>query len=116
MRLVGDRLERLTPGRDARSRARSLCWAPTPTKRGRARSPGSSRQTAIAAEEELRVERVLDADAYGFTHPLVAAAAREAIGPLDAAALHARAAALLADDGAGRPARRRAPDARTAAR
>ena len=42
---------------------------------------------------------MLDADGCALAHPLVAAAAREAIGKADVAEMHARAAALLADDG-----------------
>jgi DNA-binding CsgD family transcriptional regulator len=40
-----------------------------------------------------------DADRCTFAHPLIAAAAREAIGKAEVAEWHARAAALLADDG-----------------
>ena len=67
---------------------------------GRARAlAGLDAREVIAAEEELRNERVLDPHAYGFTHPVVAAAAREGIAAMETAELHARAAALLADDG-----------------
>ena len=60
------RERRRGPGSDADpSRARTLA--------------GLDAIDAIAAEATLRAERVLDADAYAFTHPLVAAAAREAI-------------------------------------
>ena len=98
MRLVADRLERLSPAATALARAVAVLGGDADEARARALA-GLEPSEAIAAEEELHGERVLDARAYGFTHPVVAAAAREAIGPLDAAALHARAAALLADAG-----------------
>ena len=97
MRLVGDRLERLTPAAAALAGAVAVL-APTRTTRARALA-GLDAIDAIAAEEELRGERVLDARGCAFAHPLVAAAAREAIGDGGPAALHARAAAVLADDG-----------------
>lgn len=98
VRLVADRLERLSPAATTLARAVAVLGGDADEARARALA-GLEPSEAIAAEEELCGERVLDARAYGFTHPVVAAAAREAIGPLDAAALHARAAALLADAG-----------------
>ncbi len=98
VRLVADRLERLSPAATSLAHAVAVLGGDADEARARALA-GLEPSAAIAAEEELRGERVLDARAYGFTHPVVAAAAREAIGPLDAAALHARAAALLADAG-----------------
>jgi DNA-binding CsgD family transcriptional regulator len=98
VRLVGDRLERLSPAATALARAVAVLGADAEETRARTLA-GLGPAEAIAAEEELRLERVLDADAYGFTHPVVAAAAREAIGTVEAADLHARAAVLLADAG-----------------
>ena len=98
VRLVADRLERLSPAATSLARAVAVLGADADETRARTLA-GLEGSATIAAEEELRAERVLDASAYGFTHPVVAAAAREAIGPVDAAALHARAAELLAAAG-----------------
>jgi DNA-binding CsgD family transcriptional regulator len=98
VRLVGDRLGRLSPAATTLARAVAVLGADAESGRARALA-GLEAREAIAAEEELRNERVLDPLAYGFTHPVVAAAAREGIAAVDAAELHARAAALLADDG-----------------
>ena len=98
VRLVGDRLGRLSPAATTLARAVAVLGADAESGRARALA-GLDATEAIAAEEELRNERVLDPLAYGFTHPVVAAAAREGIAAMDAAELHARAAALLADDG-----------------
>ena len=98
VRLVGDRLARLTPAAVAVARAVALLGTDADPRRARALA-GLDATAAIAAEEELRAERVLDPRAHRFTHPVIAAAAREAIGKLQAADLHARAAALLADEG-----------------
>ena len=98
VRLVADRLDRLSPAATSLARAVAVLGADADETRARALA-GLEPSEAIAAEDELRVERVLDATAYAFTHPVVAAAAREAIGPVDAAVLHARAAALLAGAG-----------------
>ena len=98
VRLVDDRLVRLTPAAAALARAVAVLGMDAEARRARALA-GLGATEATAAEEELRAERVLDAGGYGFTHPLVGAAVREGIGAADAAELHARAAALLADDG-----------------
>jgi DNA-binding CsgD family transcriptional regulator len=98
VRLVADRLERLSPAATSLARAVAVLGADADETRARTLA-GLEPSEAIAAEEELRGERVLDASEYGFTHPIVAAATREAIGPADAGVLHARAAALLADAG-----------------
>ena len=98
VRLVADRLDRLSPAATSLARAVAVLGADADEPRARTLAELAPSE-AIAAEEELRGERVLDAGEYGFTHPVVAAAAREAIGPVDAGALHARAAALLADAG-----------------
>ena len=98
VRLVADRLDRLSPAATSLARAVAVLGADADEPRARTLA-GLEPSEAIAAEEELRGERVLDASEYGFTHPVVAAAAREAIGPMDAGVLHARAAALLADAG-----------------
>ena len=98
VRLVADRLDRLSPAATALARAVAVLGADAEEARAHTLA-GLEPSEAIAAEEELRGERVLDASEYGFTHPVVAAAAREAIGPVEAAALHARAAALLAAGG-----------------
>ncbi len=98
VRLVTDRLARLSP--QATALARSVAVLGVDAEPGRARAlAGLDATDAFAAEEELRGERVLDAREYGFTHPVVAAAAREGIGAADAGELHARAASLLAADG-----------------
>ena len=98
VRLVGARLGRLSPA--ATTLARAVAVLGSDAESGRARAlAGLDPREAIAAEEELRNERVLDSLAYGFTHPVVAAAARDGIAAVDAAELHARAATLLADDG-----------------
>ena len=98
VRLVADRLDRLSPAATSLARAVAVLGADADEARARTLA-GLAPSEAIAAEEELRGERVLDASEYGFTHPVVAAAAREAIGPVDAGVLHARAAALLMDAG-----------------
>jgi DNA-binding CsgD family transcriptional regulator len=98
VRLVGDRLDRLTAAAGALASAIAVLGPDADLTRARALA-GLEASEAIAAEAELRVERVLDADGCTFAHPLVAAAAREAIGKADVAEMHARAAALLADDG-----------------
>jgi DNA-binding CsgD family transcriptional regulator len=98
VRLIGDRLTRLSSAARALACAVAVLGGDAEARRARvlADLDGSD---AIGAEEELRGERVLDAVEYAFTHPLIAAAAREAIGTVDAAELHARAAVLLAADG-----------------
>jgi DNA-binding CsgD family transcriptional regulator len=98
VRLVADRLDRLSPAATVLARAVAVLGADADQTRARTLA-GLEPSKAIAAEEELRGERVLDATAYAFTHPVVAAAAREAIRPVDAGALHARAAMLLAGAG-----------------
>jgi DNA-binding CsgD family transcriptional regulator len=98
VRLVGDRLDRLTAPAGAFASAVAVLGAEANHRRARALA-GLQPSDAIAAEAELRVERVLDADRCTFAHPLIAAAAREAIGKAEVAEWHARAAALLADDG-----------------
>lgn len=98
VRLVADRLERLAPAAAALAHAVAVLGSDAAPSRARTLA-GLDAIDAIAAEETLRAERVLDADAYAFTHPLVAAAAREGMRAKDAAALHARAAALLAAEG-----------------
>ena len=98
VRLVGDRLGRLSPAATTLARAIAVLGADAESGRARALA-GLDAREVIAAEEELRNERVLDPLAYGFTHPVVAAAAREGIAAMETAELHARAAALLTDDG-----------------
>ena len=98
VRLVADRLERLSPAATSLARAVAVLGADADESRARALA-GLDPAAALAAEEELRGERVLDTRVYGFTHPVVAAATREAIGTVQAAELHARAAVLLADAG-----------------
>jgi hypothetical protein len=98
VRLVADRLARLTPAASALAHAVAVLGCDADARRAGALA-GLDGVDVIAAEQELRGERVLDAVEYAFTHPLVAAAAREAIATVDAAELHAHAAALLADDG-----------------
>ena len=98
VRVIGDRFGRLS--RAAITLARAVAVLGADAEAGRARAlAGLGATEAIAAEQELRNERVLDPLAYGFIHPVVAAAAREGIAAADAAELHARAAALLAGDG-----------------
>ena len=98
VRLVADRLERLSPAATSLAHAVAVLGADADETRARTLA-GLEPAEALSAEGELRAERVLDDRRYGFIHPVVAAAAREAIGPVDAAELHARAAALLADAG-----------------
>jgi DNA-binding CsgD family transcriptional regulator len=98
VRLVADRLARLTPAASALAHAVAILGSDADARRAGALA-GLDGIDAIAAEQELRGERVLAAGEYAFTHPLVAAAAREAIAAVDAAELHAHAAALLAEDG-----------------
>ena len=98
VRLVGDRLDRLTAAAGALASAIAVLGPDADLTRARALARLEA-SDAIAAEAELRVERVLDAEGCTFAHPLVAAAAREAIGKADVAEMHARAAAVLADDG-----------------
>jgi DNA-binding CsgD family transcriptional regulator len=98
VRLVGDRLERLSPAATSLARAVAVLGADADDTRARTLA-GLEPAESLTAQAELRAERVLDEGGYAFTHPVVAAAAREAIGPLEAAELHARAAALLGDAG-----------------
>lgn len=99
VRLVADRLERLTPAAAALARAVAVLATNADPNCARALA-GLDATEASVAEEELRSERVLDARAYAFTHPLIAAATRDAIGAARAGQLHARAAALLITAGA----------------
>jgi DNA-binding CsgD family transcriptional regulator len=98
VRLVRDRLDRLTAAAGALASAVAVLGPDADQGRARALA-GLGGSDAIAAEAELRIERVLDADRCAFAHPLVAAAAREAIGKAEVAEMHARAAVLLAEDG-----------------
>ena len=98
VRLIADRLARLTPEAAALAEAVAVLGADADPTRARALA-GLDALACIAAEEELRAERVFDARGYGFLHPLVAAAARDGIGAIRASELHAQAAALLARDG-----------------
>jgi DNA-binding CsgD family transcriptional regulator len=98
VRLVEDRLKRLTPAANALAHAVAVLGSDADARRARALADLEGGD-AIRAEQELRSERVLDTDQHAFTHPLVAAAAREGIAAVDAAELHARAAELLAADG-----------------
>ena len=98
VQLIGDRLGRLTAPASALAHAVAVLGPDANEVRARALA-GLHPIDAIAAEDELRGERVLEARAYAFTHPLVAAAARDGIGAVALADLHARAAMLLADDG-----------------
>ena len=91
VRLVGDRLDRLTAAAGALARAIAVLGPDADETRARALA-GVEASEAIAAEAELRLERVLDADRCAFAHPLIAAAAREAIDKVAAAELHAHAA------------------------
>ena len=99
VRLVADRLRRLAPDAATLAHAVAVLGADAQPVRVRALA-GLEGAQALDAEEELRVERVLDADAWAFAHPLLAAAAREGIGAAELGRLHARAAELLAADGA----------------
>src|SRR4051812_4072647 len=78
VRLVVDRLERLTPAAGALARAAAVLGPDADAARAPALAEVDAREVP-AAEEELRGERVLDLRSYAFTHPLVAAAAREGI-------------------------------------
>jgi len=99
VRLVADRLERLSPGAAALARAVAVLGGDADP--GRARTlAGLTADDAIVAEEILRRERVLDPEEFAFAHPLVATAARDSIGAREAAALHSRAAELLLGAGA----------------
>jgi DNA-binding CsgD family transcriptional regulator len=98
VRLVHDRLGRLSPAAVMLARAVAVLGADAEPGRARALARLGATET-IAAEQELRDERVLDPRACEFIHPVVAAAVREGIAAVDAAELHACAAALLAGDG-----------------
>jgi hypothetical protein len=88
VRLVADRLERLSPGAAALARAVAVLGGDADP--GRARTlAGLTAGDAILAEEILHGERVLDPEEFAFAHPLVATAARDSIGAQEAAALHA---------------------------
>jgi DNA-binding CsgD family transcriptional regulator len=99
VRLVADRLERLTPAGGALASAVAILGADADAARARALA-GLEAREALAAEEELWAERVLDWRSYAFTHPLVAAAVREAMPATQAGELHQHAAELLAEAGA----------------
>ena len=99
VRLVADRLERLSPAAAALARAVAVLGGDADRARARTLA-GLAADDALVAEELLRDERVLDAEEFAFLHPLVATAARESIGARDAAALHSRAAELLSGLGA----------------
>jgi DNA-binding CsgD family transcriptional regulator len=98
VRLLADRLRRLSSAATGLAGAISVLGPDANTARARA-LVGLAANEAIIAEEELRVERLLDRRSCAFTHPVVAAAVREALGTPHAAGLHARAAALLAGEG-----------------
>ena len=98
VRLVADRLDRLSPAATSLARAVAVLGADAEEARARTLA-GLEPSEAIAAEGGAARRACVDARAYARTRPVVAAAAREAMGPMDAAALHARAAALLADAG-----------------
>ena len=99
VRLVGDRLGRSSPAATALARAVAVLGADAEPGRARALA-GLDATEAIAAEEELRDERVLDAGRVRAS-PIRWSPRRRARGSArrHAAELHARAAALLADDG-----------------
>src|SRR3954470_2021157 len=98
VRLLADRLRRLSTAATALAGAISVLGPDADAARARSLA-GLAANEAISAEEELRVERLLDRGSCAFTHPLVASAVREAIGTPRATGLHARAAALLAGEG-----------------
>ena len=98
VRLIGDRLARLPVQAAALAEAVAVLGADADRTRARALA-GLDAPSAIAAEEELRGECVLDAGGYCFLHPLIAAAVREGIGAIRASEMHAHAALLLARDG-----------------
>jgi DNA-binding CsgD family transcriptional regulator len=98
VRLVEQRLDRLSPAAAALARAVAVLGADADPRRARALA-GLDGTGALAAEEELRAERIFDAREYGFVHPVVAAATRASIGAAPVAELHAQAAALLLDQG-----------------
>jgi DNA-binding CsgD family transcriptional regulator len=99
VRLVADRLERLSPAAAALARAVAVLGSDADPARARTLA-GLTADDAILAEEILRRERVLDPEEFAFAHPLVAVAARDSIGAREAAALHSRAAELLSGAGA----------------
>jgi DNA-binding CsgD family transcriptional regulator len=99
VRIVADRMGRLPAAAAALAHAVAVLGSDAEVRLARALA-GLTAIDAIAAEETLRAERVLDATAYAFIHPLVAAAAREGMRATDTAEVHARAAALLTDEGA----------------
>jgi DNA-binding CsgD family transcriptional regulator len=99
VRLVADRLERLSPAAAALARAVAVLGSDADPARARTLA-GLTADDAIVAEEILRSERVLDPEEFAFAHPLVAVAARDSIGAREAAALHSRAAELLSCAGA----------------
>ena len=93
MRLIEDRLQRLSTEGAAVARAVAILGPDANAARARALT-GLAR--ADAAEEELRRERLVED--YAFVHPLVGEAARASIAAAQAADLHARAATLLDDE------------------
>jgi DNA-binding CsgD family transcriptional regulator len=98
VRLLADRLRRLSIAATRLAGAISVLGPDADPARART-LVGLAADEAIGAEEELRVERLLDRGSCAFTHPLMAAAVREALGAQHAAGLHASAAALLAGEG-----------------
>jgi DNA-binding CsgD family transcriptional regulator len=98
VRLVEQRLDRLTLAAAALARSIAVLAGDANPRRARALAALNGTE-ALVAEEELRAERVLDVREYAFVHPIVAAATRAGVGAARAAELHARAAALLLDDG-----------------
>jgi DNA-binding CsgD family transcriptional regulator len=98
LRLVADRLERLTPAAAALARAAAALGPDADAARARALA-GLDAREALAAEEELRAEHVLERGSYAFTHPLVAVASRETMEAAQQGDLHRRAAELLAEAG-----------------
>jgi DNA-binding CsgD family transcriptional regulator len=99
VRLVGDRLERLTPAATALARAVAILGSQADRTNAQALA-GLEPVAAIEAEEQLRAERVLAAEGFTFAHPLVAAATRATIPAAQAADMHAGAARQLAEAGA----------------
>jgi DNA-binding CsgD family transcriptional regulator len=91
--LIADRVERLPAVTRAALAAAAALARPTPALIARAGAVADSLSPAFAA----RVVE-LEGDRIRFTHPLLAAAAYEALDPLTRRALHERLATVVPDD------------------
>ncbi|MGE3140524.1 MAG: AAA family ATPase [Thermoleophilia bacterium] len=98
---VGRRLAALGPGAGALARAVAVLGEGAPL-RDLAALSGLGQDDAVVAADRLVAARILDGATRGFVHPVVREATRAGTPPAERAALHARAARLVA--ARGRPA------------